>query len=53
MYSPISFIFKQATINVNHVVGILHLFYMLLYLLVISYLLITVLRKLISKYDFY
>ncbi|RKI19416.1 hypothetical protein [Bacillus thuringiensis] len=53
MYSPISFVFKQATININHVVGIMHLIYMLLYLLVISYLLIGVLRKLISKYDFY
>lgn len=53
MYSPISFIFKQATININHVVGTMNVIYMLLYLLVISYLLISVLRKLISKYDFY
>ncbi|PER38953.1 hypothetical protein [Bacillus thuringiensis] len=53
MYSPISFIFKQATININHVVGTMNVIYMLLYLLVISYLLISVLRKLVNKYDFY
>ncbi|OHX31077.1 hypothetical protein [Bacillus mycoides] len=53
MYSPISFVFRQAILNVNHVAEPLNLIYTLLYLLFIIYVLINILRKVISKYDFY
>ncbi|KXY52263.1 hypothetical protein AT261_05465 [Bacillus cereus] len=52
-FFSISFIFKQATINVDQIADPLSLIYNSLYLLLLSYALIIALEKIIKKYNFY